>query len=584
MLVQLSVRDFAIIDRLVLSWSAGLNVLTGETGAGKSIIVDALGALLGDRLGPEHVRTGASRAVIEGVFEVDLSAGNMAELATLLEERGLADGEGALILGREVASGGGRGVARVNGHAVPLSLLAEVGAHLVDIHGQSQHLSLVRPREHLGLLDRFGGLTERRAELAGRVAELRGVERELREVVGEERQARREEALLRHEVAEIEAVDPRVEEEQELLNTRSRLRNVERLRAAATAAHEAVNGSDDQRGAAELLRQAALTVREIERFDPSAAQDLAGLEEAAALAEESARALASYLDTIEAEPGQLEQTEERLLALAALKRKYGDTIVDVRRYLADARAKLGRLENRDQRIALLQGRLAELRAQVGAMAGELSQARQQAGRVLAQAVEHELAELRMAGARFRVHFHWEPDAAGVPVASSDGPSPLLACDTTGVDRVEFLISANPGEDPRPMARIASGGELARIALALKAILSRADHRSTLIFDEVDVGVGGRSGTVVGQKLWALSRDHQVLCITHLPQVAAFADLHVVVSKQVRDGQTIVQAEAVEQETRLEELAAMLAGTTSSQAARESARELLRRSQEARAQR
>ncbi|MBI4495203.1 MAG: DNA repair protein RecN [Chloroflexi bacterium] len=582
MLVQLTVRDLAIVDRLELTWASGLNVLTGETGAGKSIIVDALGALLGDRLGPEHVRHGAARAVVEGVFALDLARDSLAELRALLDERGLLEDEEALILAREVAGLGGRSLARINGHAVPLSLLAEVGTHLVDIHGQSQHLSLMRPREHLGLLDRFAGLVERRALLAALVAELRRAQRELQEVVSEERQARREAELLRHEVAEIEAAGPRVDEEQELLRQRSRLRNVERLRAAATAAHQAVQGNEEQRGAAELLRQAAVAAREIARLDPAAGGEFGGLEEAAALVEEVGRALASYLDQIEADPGLLERTEERLLALADLKRRYGDTLAEVLRYLGTAQARLERLEHRDQHLADLEARARALRAQVGAAAGTLSQARQQAGAALARAVEQELAELSMAGARFRVDFRWEVDAEGVPVAQGEEPAQALACDASGIDRVEFLISANPGEAPRALARIASGGELARVSLALKAILSRADHRPTLVFDEVDVGVGGRSGAVVGQKLWALSREHQVLCVTHLPQVAAFADLHVVVSKQVMEGQTSVVAQPAEQETRLAELAAMLSGSAASTTARESAQELLRRSHEAKA--
>lgn len=580
MLVQLVIRDFAIISRLELAWSPGLNVLTGETGAGKSIIVDALGALLGDRLGPEHVRGGAARALIEGVFEVDLGDEAFGELRASLEERGLLEDERTLIVSREVAAAGGRGGARINGRLVPLSVLAEIGAQLVDIHGQSQHLSLTRPREHLGLLDRFAGLGALRQRLAAVVGELRRTEQELKQVASDERQARREEELLRHEIAEIEAAAPSVEEERELLQVRSRLRNVERLRAAALAAYQAVAGDDDRSGAAQQLRKAAQAAREIVHLDPSAAGQFEGLEEAATLAEEAARSLASYLDEIEADPEELARVEERLFALADLKRKYGDTLEEVLSYLAQARARLERLVNRERHIAELEQRLKELRAQAGELAGRLSRARRQAASRLADAVERELAELRMAGTLFRVEFQWEEDASGVPVEDEAGRTRLLAVDASGVDRVEFLISPNPGEEPRPLARIASGGELARVSLGLKSILSRADRRPTLVFDEVDVGVGARGGSVVGHKLWALSRSHQVLCITHLPQVAAYADLHLGISKQVVGEQTVVVAVPFQAEARVDELAAMLAGTTSSSAARESARELLRRSDEA----
>lgn len=571
MIHQLAIRNFAIVDRLDIQWRPGLNVITGETGAGKSIIVDAVGALLGDRLGAEVVRTGAERAMVEGVFV--LPDPLPSELARVLDEFGLETEDGALIVTREVAGPGGRGGARVNGRTVPLTVLQELGEQLVDVHGQSQHMALLRPREQMDFLDRFGGLLAQRAEVADLVRRLRVVRDDLRELLTAEREATREQEMLRFQVAEIELVDPQPGEDEQLLAQRNRLQHVERLRQAAMAAIQALAGGElgegERVGAVDALGEAFAACQDGARFDPRLNQEAENVNSALALAEEASRSLRSYAESIEADPEALATVEERLQALLDLKRKYGETIDDVLAYAADASRRLERYERREERMAELREEEQRLVALTGAAAERLSEARAAAGQRLARAVESELADLRMQGTAFAVSLTQHDDPHGVPLRGR-----CVGVDVTGADRVELLLAPNPGEEPRPMTKIASGGELARIALALKTVLSRADTRATLVFDEVDVGVGGRVAPVVGQKLWRLaSHGHQVLCVTHMPQVAAYGDQHWSVAKRAADGRTRTQVDPLESEDRVTELAAMLAGSAT-EAARVSARELL----------
>jgi DNA repair protein RecN (Recombination protein N) len=571
-LAQLTIRDFAIIDRLTIEWSRGLNVVTGETGAGKSIIIDAVGALLGGRISPDFVRSGATRATVEGIFELS-TIEDAGDLTAALEEHGLEIEDGGLILTRDIAAAGGRGVARVNGRAVPTAVLQQIGEHLIDIHGQSEHLSLLRPREHLDLLDRYAGLGAERARLAGLVAELRAVDREQQRVREEARRAQREQALLRHEVDEIDAAALRPGEEDELVTTRERLRNVERLRAAVQSAWAALSGDEEQAGAHDLVGQAALACGQVGTVDPELARQAEALDLVAEQIDDAVRALRRYLDTIEDDPEQLQAVEERLLTLADLKRKYGDTLEEILAYAERARARLEAVERQDQILAELEARREELRGAAGALAGELSARRAAAAVELQAAVESELADLNMRGTRFVTRIERADDPAGLPVEVEGRPR-VLAFDATGVDRVEFLIAPNPGEEPKGLGRIASGGELARVALALKTALSRVDRRATLIFDEIDTGVGGRSAPIVGEKLWGLTSEHQVLCVTHMPQVAAYADVHLVVAKGADERSSRVDVRALEPPERVEELAAMLGGELGGQGARRNARELL----------
>jgi DNA repair protein RecN (Recombination protein N) len=549
-LSQLTIRNFAIVDRLEIDWHAGLNVITGETGAGKSILLDAVGALLGDRLGPEMVRSGAQRAFIEGVFT--LPGNPPDDLSARLDEFGLEPEDGALIVTREIAGGGNRGGARINGRGVPLSVLLALGEQLVDVHGQSEHMALLRSREQLDYLDRFAGALAGRAEVSRLFRELRQTRAAHQELVASERETARLQDRLRYEIAEIESASLHVDEEADLALQRARLEHVERLRQSALTAVEALAGTDDdeQPAATDLLARAVAACQDAGRIDPSLASEADGLLAALAQAQESARTLRDYVESVEADPRALERTTERLFEIGDLKRKFGESIADVLAYADDARRRLAEIDQRSERLDAFAARTAELESQLAAAADALSARRQTAASRLSEAVQRELHDLRLADARFDV---------GMERVEVDG---------TGQDRVEFRL----GDEQRSMARIASGGELARIALALKTVLSRAETRPSLVFDEVDVGVGGRTAPVVGQKLWTVAAaGHQVLCVTHMPQVAAFADSHYVVSRSP-EGVCVSQ---VQGDQRLDELAAMLAGSVSP-AARKSAGELLAR--------
>jgi DNA repair protein RecN (Recombination protein N) len=548
-LSQLTIRNFAIVDRLEIDWHAGLNVITGETGAGKSILLDAVGALLGDRLGPDMVRSGAQRALIEGVFTLPASPPD--DLSATLDEFGLEPEDGALIVSRELAGSGGRGAARVNGRGVPLSVLLALGEQLVDVHGQSEHMALLRSREQLDYLDRYAGALAERSDVSRLCRELRATRAAYDEIVASARETARLQDMLRREIAEIEAAALRPEEEAELLLQRTRLEHVERLRQAALVALEALSGVDDEQlGATDLLARAVSACKDAGRIDPRLEGEAEALGSALAQAEESARMLRDYIESVEADPRTLERVTERLFQIGDLKRKFGETIVDVLAYADDAARRLAEIDQRTERLDELSGRTADLEARLMRAAGALSTRRHAAAARLAEAVQHELRDLRLADAHFDVTL----EAAEV--------------DVTGADRVDFRL----GDEQRAMSRVASGGELARIALALKTVLSRAETRPSLVFDEVDVGVGGRTAPVVGQKLWTVAAaGHQVLCVTHMPQVAAFADNHYVVSR-TSEG---VCVSHVAGEQRLDELAAMLAGSVSN-ASRLSARELVNR--------
>src|SRR4051812_25150044 len=454
MLAQLTIRDFAIIDRLTIEWSRGLNVVTGETGAGKSIIIDAVGALLGGRISADFVRTGASRATVEGVFDLSTTE-DAGELRAALDEHGLEIEDGGLILTRDIAGAGGRGVARVNGRAVPTAVLQQIGEHLIDIHGQSEHLSLLRPREHLDLLDRYAGLGTARTRLAALIADLRTVDREQQRVREEARQAQREQALLRHEVDELDAAALTPGEEDELLATRERLRNVERLRSAVATASAALSGDEDRAGAHDLVGQAALACEQVGTVDAALAQHAEALDGIAEQLDDVTRALRRYLDTIEDDPEQLQAVEERLLTVADLKRKYGDTVDEILAYAERARGRLEAVERQDQIVAELEARRQGIRAAAGTLASSLSARRTVAATELQSVVEVELADLNMRGTRFVVHFERADDPGGLP-AEIDGRARVLAYDATGVDRVEFLIAPNVGEEPKGLGRIASG--------------------------------------------------------------------------------------------------------------------------------
>lgn len=582
MLQELTIRNFALLEAVQIPFGAGLNVLTGETGAGKSIIIDALGAVLGGRVTTDAIRTGADRAMVEAIFQLPLddrgrptdgpagaadgsrgapgSAGPSGVRAALesLGVEGPLDGEddgGVVILAREL-SRSGRSVARLNGRAVPVATLAQVGALLVDVHGQHEHLSLLRPEAQRDLLDRFGGLMGLRGEVATLVRERRAVRAEWRSLQQDERELARRVDLLSFQIEEIAAARLQVGEEDGLLRERTLLTNAARIAELTAAVRQALSGGPgDDPSVLGLLGRAARDVSQLTRIDSELAPQEQLLAEAAAQVEEVDSALRAYGEAIEFAPERLQAVEDRLDSIRNLCRKYGATIEEVLAFGERAGAELDGLVNREARAAALEGKVSALEGEIGVAAAALSRARAAAGDRLAAAVAAELQALALRGA-FEVALLRRPDADGIP---ADGQR--VACDETGMEEIEFRFAPNAGEPAKAVARTASGGELSRILLGLKTVLSAVDRLPTLIFDEIDTGVGGRSGQVLGEKLAHLAGQHQVLCVTHLPQIAAYGDRHFYIAKAERAGRTVTTVTPLEAEMRAQELAQMLGGVT-----------------------
>ena len=583
MLAELTITNFAIIERLSLQFDAGLNVFTGETGAGKSIIIDAVSMLLGGRADSNVIRSGTDLSTIEGIFY--LSGEERTILDPLLAQDSLQhDDPNVLILAREIRHSG-YNVCRVNGRAVRLSVLEGIGRHLVDIHGQHEHLSLLYERAHLDFLDRYGGLEGERRALAEQVQAVVAVRRELADLIRSERESSRRADLLRFQVDEIDAAHLRPGEDADLEQEGNRLANAEKL---AELCREALvllsEGQEEQTSVIDMLGDAVRVLGSLARIAPEMEPQALRAEELEYQLDDLASALRDYQDLIEFRPARLDQVAERLELIHRLQRKYGDTIEEVLAFSAHAAGELDKIEHSAERVAELQARESALLRQIGEMGAALSIQRREAGAQLAADVEAELNELKMEDARFAVDVHWQAQEDGAIVdrpPQEDIEPGRYAFDAGGMDRVAFLIAPNVGEPLKPLARVASGGETSRLMLALKTALSRADRIPTLIFDEIDQGIGGRVGGVVGRKLLGLSQasaadGRQVFCVTHLPQLAGYADAHLRVRKTVSEGRTKTVVEPVEGTARVTELAQMLGGENES--TRQIATELLKRAQ------
>ncbi len=569
MLSEINIQNFAIINNLSLRFSGGFDVLTGETGAGKSIVLDAVSLLLGGRADSDAVRTGAKAAIIEGIFEIP-KGDLLSRINKILEREELEDPDGgdSLVLTREMRKNG-RSICRVNGHTTTVAILKEVGEGLVDIHGQSEHLTLLRPASHLDLLDRYGGLMEQRADYAKLVKEIETVRGELNHLRHNEQSIKQRAEILAFQIEEVTAAKLKPGEDEELRDSARRLANAEQLASLIGEAYQAVYGGGEETIAAnDALTQAANALARLVRIDETA-KELADLaEELSIQVEELGRGLADYQEGLEFDPVLLQETEMRLDMITMLKRKYNaESIEELLALTEEAQKELETIEHSDERLEELQEREARLLLEIGEMGATLSRARIAAADTISRAVEAELTDLKMESARFGVSIEQVDDPEGAVVGDY-----RLAFDRTGIDQVEFLIAPNIGEPLKPIARIASGGETARIMLALKTVLSRADQTPSLIFDEIDAGIGGRIGAIVGQKLWSLSHDHQVLVVTHLPQLAGFGDSHFKVEKQVADQRTETQISLLDEGGRVEELAAMLGAESG--ASRQNAEEIL----------
>lgn len=559
MLSLLRVENLAIIDRIEVELGPGLNVVTGETGAGKSILVSALRLVLGARADGGVVRTGAEAAEVEALFDLSDHPEALARLAA----EGLG-GEPEVVV-RRVVQASGRSRAYVNGRLATVGHLARLAAGLVDISSQHAHHTLVDRRTHLGFLDAFAGLVGRREAVGRAHAALVAADRALAEVRDAARQRAEREDLLRYQLQEIDVADLSEEAVREWREQAQRLRHAEHLVRAAAAAEHALYA----REGAICARLAGITseLRGAVARDPSLGPVVDAVEGARAELEEAARRLGAYARSLDADPGHLAELDERLAEVKRLERKYGGDVGALLRRAEEMRAELDALASLEARLDGAERAVGAALAAASAAARELSAARRQAAEGLGAAITAELADLGMGDARVEVDVAPRQGAGGFEV---DGAQ----LSAEGLDRVEFLIAPNPGEEPRPLQEIASGGELSRALLGLKRVLARGGPVGTYVFDEVDTGVGGGVAEVIGRKLADVARHHQVLCITHLPQVAAYGARHLHVRKEVVEGRTRTAVQRLVDGERVEELARMLGGLRITEATRRAAEELV----------
>lgn len=566
MLAALRIQNFALIERLSVEFGPGLTVLTGETGAGKSILFGALQLILGGRASSDLIRAGAKEATVEALFQFPRK-GPGAAAAGRLREMGVG-AEGDEVALRRVVSAEGKNRCFIDGGPVTLSMLEAAGEFLVDVHGQHQHQRLLYPENHLYILDDFGDVQGRREQVAGLVAGLRRLEARRGDLSRREADSRDRIDLLRFQAREIEAADLVPGEEEALEEEAALLATAEERHVLARGAHQDLYESEGS--LADRLSSVAARVERLAGLDP-ALRDLAEEVRSLALqAEEAARRLGRYAEGVEFDPGRRSAVEERLDLVRTLKKKYGGSVEAVLACRDRAAKELEELSNRDAALEEVQRAVEALRPQVAREALNLSGERKEAAQRLGRAVEQELRGLGMRKAGFAAVLSDEEDPEGFVVR--EGKRLRLFDD--GVDRAEFQFEPNVGEGVRPLAKIVSGGELSRVMLAIKTVLAGKDRVPSLLFDEVDVGIGGAVAEVVGRKLKTISKSHQVFCITHLPQIAALADAHFLISKEERGGRTRTAIRQLDMDERVEEIARMAGGKTITEATRRHAREML----------
>ncbi len=574
MLEEIRISSLGVIESSVLELGEGLTVITGETGAGKTMVVTALGLLLGGRADSGAVRSGARAARIEGV----VSAETLPAFLQSVDDCGGEADDDRVVLARSI-SAEGRSRAFVGGATVPVSTLASVAEPLVAVHGQSDQHRLLAPRAQREALDRFAGAAHQQRLESYRAlhAELAAVEQEVAEVRASARERAREADLLRFGLGEIEAVTPQVGEDAELRAEEARLGHADTLRTAALEAREALSSDEGTADALATTSAARTLLDGVRDHDPEAAELADRLAEISYLLSDLAADVSSYASGLDSDPARLAAVSDRRAALAGLTRKYGQTIDEVLAWGTEAATRLVDLDGTDDRIEELRGRRRALRTELAQTASDLSVARTQAATRLAEQVTEELGLLAMPHARLEVAVRQQEQAAP---DDDDRGAPLLVggrwlrFGSSGVDEVELLLAANTGAEPRPLAKGASGGELSRVMLALEVSLAETSPVPIFVFDEVDAGVGGRAAIEVGRRLAGLARHAQVLVVTHLPQVAAFADRHVVVEKATDGSVTTSGLTVLDDEARVRELSRMLAGVEESDSAVAHARELL----------
>lgn len=564
MLQELRIENFAIVDRLELTFGPGLNIFTGETGAGKSIIVDALELLLGSRASLDQIRTGSDQAVIEAA--VHLPKGN--GLFERLLEQGLIDrGEDELILRRVIARSG-KGRILVNGHLVNLPTLQEIGRGWVDIHGQHEHQSLLYPENQLDLLDAYDRILPLRGEYKAIFRQWKSLKEQIEALQRHQQDKVRRQEYLQYQVQEIESAQLKPGEDTELEQERQVLVHSQKLSLHAQAAYQVLY--ETEASAFSILSEVEHHLKEIEAIDPRLTQTLKVWESAQAQLKEVAEQLRHYKDEIPHDPQRLQELEERLYLIGKLKKKYGATVEEILNHGASLSQELSLLEHQEERLTALQEEFGKQRKEVYDRVARLSQRRAQAARRLELDLEKEFKPLGLQEARFRVHLE---NAASV--LSPEEEEAHLS--ERGADRVTFLVATNPGEDPKPLSRVASGGELSRMMLSFKTVLAEADRIPVLVFDEVDAGIGGAVAEAVGRRLKSIAKTRQVFCITHLPQIAMLADAHYCVQKSQTRGRTVTRVKRLDDGERVQEIARMLGGQEITPTTLRHAKEMLLRS-------
>lgn len=574
MLIELTISNFAIIEHVSLQFRSGMTVLSGETGAGKSIIIDALGILRGDKFDASYIRTNCDRARIEGIFHIQRNI----VLQQLLDEHELRDhDEDQVILFREISRDSGRTVARINGRAVSTAILRDIGSALIDIQGQHEGMSLFNAKTHLDMLDRYGQLWALRQQVSDSFNQLKSLKQELYNLQFAAQQRNERIAELQQLRDDVRIAAPQVGEEARLTQERARIHNGARIsELVATAYGMLTNDERRQRALVEGMVVLSQTLHELTKIDASAAVLSSQSTDIQFALEELVSAIRGYRDRIDFDPQRIEDLEDRITILRNLQRKYRTPVDDLITQAEAADAEIERLEHSSEHIKTLEHQIAQIRQHVGTLAQQLSDKRRAAAQELLVAVEQSARDLAMPHVRFFVQQHTAMHEDGVPITDASGHVSTVACDRTGIDKVEFLIAPNPGEEPKPLAKTASGGEGSRLFLALKSVLAQVDTVETLVFDEVDTGVGGRAGFVVGEKLWHISRHHQVLCISHLAQVATFGDTHFAISKQISNTRTSTHVTQLSNQERVDEVAAMLDGHPVTEQSRGVARDMLNR--------
>lgn len=553
MLLELRIKNFAIIDELNLSFSKGFNILTGETGAGKSIILNAVQLLLGDKAIEELIRSSEEEASVEALFDISGNRG----VREKIKDKGqrLRDiGEEDSLLVRRVISRSGRGRAFINGNLATLGMLSEIGEELLSIYGQHEHQSLQRVETHVDILDEFGGLLNLRKEFQELFQRFVSLSEEVKRIREEKEKRVRERELMAFQSREIESAGVHIGEEEMLKEERRVLAHAKKLTDFANTSEELLYSNEGS--AIERIQSILNQGREVMAIDPSLSQPLKSLEGALIQLEEVAIALRDYSKRIEVNPMRMEEIEGRLEEIDRLKRKYGATEEEILRFKERVDEALKSFTSDEERLSQLECGLGPLGEEITTLAKRLSKERKRVASELKKSVEKELSSLGMKKTTFEVRIE------------------DMSLSPKGMDRVEFLISPNVGEEVKPLAKIASGGELSRIMLAMKRILAKVGGTQVLVFDEVDAGIGGAIAEVVGRKLRELSKHHQVICVTHLPQIACFADKHHSVKKEVRAGRTVTVVDPLEKEAIVDEVARMLGGVKVTEKTRAHAKEMI----------